>query len=163
MTKLAWIVFACAAVIAWAQFKPKDPPAQPIPFNHKQHSAIGIKCLDCHTIKPPGDAAGYPAEATCMGCHASVKKDSPSIAKLAEAARDRKPVPWVRVYRLPKTIYFSHDIHYRKAKTDCAVCHGPVAEREAIGQEKSIAMADCMSCHDRAKAPNDCGLCHDSF
>ena len=97
-----------------------------------------------------------------MGCHMTVKKDSPAIQKLSAAARQRKPVAWVRVYRLPKTVYFSHEVHYKKAATDCAICHGPVAEREAIGQEKSIAMTDCMACHDRYKASNDCNLCHDS-
>lgn len=159
---LAIIAFGFAA--AWAQtkpFTPKAPPEQPIAFSHKVHAGARIKCLDCHSMKPPGDTAGYPGEATCMGCHSTVKKESPAIQKLAEAARQRKPVAWVRVYRLPKTVYFSHEVHYKKTG-DCAVCHGPVAEREAIGQERSIAMTECMSCHDRYKASNDCGLCHDS-
>jgi hypothetical protein len=69
-------------------------------------------------------------------------------------------VPWVRVYKLPRTIYFSHAVHVKK--TDCAVCHGPVAARDSLGQEKSIAMADCMKCHDQRGASNDCNLCHDS-
>jgi len=159
---LAIVALACAAWSQTKPFAPKAPPEQPIPFSHKVHSVAGIKCLDCHTVKPPGDAAGFPSEASCMGCHSTVRKDSPAIQKLAEAARERKPVAWVRVYRLPKTVYFSHEVHYRKTG-DCAVCHGPVAERAAIGQEKSIAMADCMSCHDQHKASNDCGLCHDSF
>jgi hypothetical protein len=97
-----------------------------------------------------------------MGCHASIKKESPAIQTLANFALQKKPVPWVRVYRLPKTVYFSHEVHYKSAKVECAVCHGPVADRDAIGQEKSVAMADCMACHDRYKASNDCNLCHDS-
>ena len=131
---------------------------QLIPFSHKMHAAAQIKCLDCHTIRPPGDAAGFPSQAACMGCHATVKKDSPAIQKLA----GMKSIPWVRVYRLPRTVYFSHEIHYRKAKVDCEVCHGPVAERDVIVKEKSIAMQDCMACHDKYKASNDCNLCHDS-
>jgi hypothetical protein len=156
-------LLVCAGV--WAQsskpFTPKTPPEQPIPFNHKVHAAQSIQCVDCHLMKPPGDLAGYPAEASCMGCHATVKKESPAIQKLAAFAKEHKPVPWVRVYRLPKTVYFSHEVHYKKT-SDCVVCHGPVAERAAIGQEKSIAMTECMSCHDRYRASNDCGLCHDS-
>src|SRR5436190_8039165 len=127
---------ACLAV-AWAQSA--VPPTQPVPFNHKVHSALGVKCLDCHSIKPPGDLAGYPAVNSCMGCHATVKKESAAVQKLARYAAERTPVPWVRVYKLPKAIYFSHEVHHRKAKIDCVVCHGPVAERELIVQEKSIA------------------------
>ena len=98
-----------------------------------------------------------------MGCHATIKKDSAEIQKLAQFAAGQTAVPWVRVYRLGKTIYFSHETHHRKAKVDCVVCHGPVAEREVMAQEKSIAMTACMACHDQYKASNDCMLCHDSF
>ena len=97
-----------------------------------------------------------------MGCHLSVKKESPAIEKLAGFAAQKKPVPWVRVYRLPKTVYFSHEVHYKNVKVDCVECHGPVADRDSLGQEKSIAMADCMTCHDRYHASNDCNLCHDT-
>lgn len=144
------------------RFEPKPPPAQPLPFSHKVHTAQGVRCLDCHAIRPPGDQAGFPAEAACMGCHASVKKDSPHIQKLAAFAAARNRIPWVRVYRLPKTVYFSHEVHHRQAGVACADCHGPVAEREAIGLEKSIHMAACMSCHEQRKASNKCDLCHDS-
>jgi hypothetical protein len=161
-------IFLVAA--AWSQpavpeakpFTPKAPPEQPVAFSHKLHAAQGIKCLDCHTIPPPGDLAGYPGAATCMGCHLSIKKDSPEIRKVAAFAQGRKPIPWVRLYRLPKTVYFSHEIHHKQAGVACVLCHGPVAERDAIGQEKSIAMADCMKCHDQYKASNKCDLCHDS-
>jgi hypothetical protein len=131
---------------------------QPIAFSHKTHAAASIKCLDCHTIRPPGDAAGFPSESTCMGCHVTIKKESAEIQKLART----KPIPWVRVYRLPRTVYFSHEIHYKKAKVECEVCHGPVAQRDVLVKEKSIAMPECMACHDRYKASNDCNLCHDS-
>ena len=144
-------------------FQPKAPPAQPVPFSHKTHVATAAaKCVDCHTIRPPGDAAGIPAVSVCMGCHASIKADSEAIQKLAGFAARKTTVPWVRVYQLPRTVYFSHEVHAKKAKVECAVCHGPVAERDALGQEKSIAMAACMACHDRFNASNDCNLCHDS-
>jgi hypothetical protein len=153
----------------WAQappapkvFAPKPPPEQPIPFSHKTHVASGMQCANCHAIKPPGDKAGIPAETLCMGCHSSIKSDSPAIQKLAVFAKEKRAVPWVRVYKLPKTVYFSHEVHVRQAKAECATCHGPVAEREALGQEKSIFMAECMACHDQHKASNKCDLCHDT-
>jgi hypothetical protein len=165
-----WLVILLAITPAWDQpavpeakpFTPKAPPEQPIPFSHKKHVAIGIKCVDCHAIRPPGDLAGYPIAATCMGCHISIKKDSAATQKLAAYAKEGKRIPWVRVYQLPKFVYFSHETHHKQAGVDCSVCHGAVATRDAIGQEKSIAMADCMKCHDQYKASNRCDLCHDS-
>jgi len=97
-----------------------------------------------------------------MGCHLTLKKDSPEIQKLPGFAQQKKPIPWAQVYKLPRTVYFSHEVHHKRAKVDCSACHGPVSERDALGQEKSIAMADCMECHDRYKASNECNLCHDS-
>lgn len=143
-------------------FVPKPPPEQPVAFSHAKHSQAGIKCLDCHAMRAPGDQAGFPAVAVCMGCHATIRKESPEIAKLATFASAKKAVPWVRVYKVPKTVYFSHEVHVKQAKATCDACHGPVAEREAIGLEKSIHMAACMECHDRMKASNKCDLCHDS-
>ena len=149
VTVLVGCAVGCAASL-WGQagstkprpFQPKAPPDQPIAFSHKTHSAAALKCLDCHTIRAPGDAAGFPAESTCMGCHLSVKKESPAIEKLAGFAARKQPVPWVRVYRLPKTVYFSHEVHHKNAKVDCAECHGPVADKDSLGQDKSIARAD---------------------
>jgi len=143
-------------------FTPKPPPEQPIPFSHRTHAGARIACTGCHTIQAPGDHAGIPSEAVCMGCHTTIRKDSPAIQALAGFAKANRRVPWVRVYKLPKTVYFSHEVHYRQAKVECAECHGPVAERDALGQEKSIFMSECMACHDRHKASNKCDLCHDS-
>lgn len=162
MMLLVWVALMAQVMPPNKAFSPKPPPEQPLPFSHKTHAGAGIRCLDCHTIKAPGDKAGIPAVSTCMGCHASVKKDSPAIQKLASFGQDKKPVPWVRVYRLPKTVYFSHEVHHKQAGVACQQCHGAVEQREALGQEKSIYMAECMACHDRMKASNKCDLCHDS-
>lgn len=143
-------------------FEPKPPPEQPIPFNHKVHVGLGAQCLDCHKIEDPGFLAGYPATATCMACHAAVKTDSLHIQKLAEFDKQGKDIPWVKVYKVPDYVYFSHDWHHKEVKIACQECHGPVAEREAVFQEKSTSMIACMACHDQHKASNDCNLCHDA-
>lgn len=168
MRSLAILLAAAAALSSQPPmppkkvFTPKPPPEQPLPFSHKTHAAASIGCTDCHTIKAPGDHAGIPAETVCMGCHSFIKKESPAIQKLAAFAKEKQRVPWMRVYKLPKTVYFSHEVHHRQAKVECAECHGPVAERDALGQEKSIFMPECMACHDKYKASNKCDLCHDS-
>lgn len=144
-------------------FTPGAPVAQPVPFSHKTHAgAAKLKCLECHAIEAPGDYAGFPAEAKCMGCHVAIKADSPHIKQVAAAKQSGEPIEWKRVYRLKEFVYFSHEIHVRKAKTECGVCHGDVAAREVLHQEKSISMYACMRCHDERKAPNDCARCHDT-
>ena len=161
MTRLSIVGLCLSAFTAWPQTKPA--PQQPLPFSHKTHAgAAAMKCADCHAIKAPGDHAGLPAETLCMACHATIKKESLAIERLAAFAKSGQRVPWVRIYKLPKTVYFSHEIHVRKAKTECAECHGPVEEREALAAEKSIRMTECMACHDRRQASNKCDLCHDS-
>src|SRR5688572_24885133 len=70
---------------------------QPIPYSHKTHLAMGLKCNSCHRNADPGELMGLPAEGVCMGCHQTIKADSPHIQKLAAAAREKKPIPWVRV------------------------------------------------------------------
>jgi hypothetical protein len=143
-----------------AEKLPLPPPEQPIPFSHKLHVGLGAKCLDCHTIKKPGFAAGYPAAAVCMACHAAVKADSAPIQKLAEAEKTQTPVEWVKVYKVPDYVWFSHQTHAVEAKVACETCHGPVAEREVILKEKPTNMVSCMDCHAQHGAPNDCDLCH---
>lgn len=102
---------------------------------------------------------GFPPESFCMGCHQAIKADSPHIEKLAAAARDKKPMPWVRVYQIPAFVYFSHRVH-TAAGTPCDTCHGPVRERDVMTKEIVHNMKSCMACHAAAKARNDCGTCH---
>jgi hypothetical protein len=143
-------------------FKAGEPIAQPLPYSHKTHLALGLKCLDCHPIAAPGDFAGFPAEAKCMACHAAIKTDSPHIQKLAASEKAGEPIAWNRVYQLPEYVYFSHAVHHLDAKVACQTCHGDVAQREVLLQERPISMHACMRCHAEHGAPNGCGLCHDT-
>ena len=161
----AWCVVLLAqkpAPPAAEEKLPQAPPTQPIPFNHKTHVEQGIKCLDCHAIRDPGYEAGLPKEVVCMGCHVTIKKDSPSIRKLAEFARSKTPAPWARVYSVPDFVWFSHAVHVKEAKLECETCHGPIATRAAVFKEKSTNMASCVACHTERVASNGCDTCHSS-
>jgi c(7)-type cytochrome triheme protein len=103
---------------------------------------------------------GFPAETFCMSCHQTVNADSPHIEKVAAAAREKKAIPWVRVYRLPTFVYFSHRVHTGAGAT-CDTCHGPVRERDLITKEVLHDMRSCMACHAATKARNDCMACHE--
>lgn len=95
-----------------------------------------------------------------MSCHRTVKADSPHIGRLAAAAKEKKPMPWVRVYQLPAYVYFSHRVHTR-AGTTCEKCHGPVSESDVITKQVVHNMKSCMACHAANQAPNECGTCHE--
>src|SRR5258707_13198914 len=91
---------------------------QPVPYSHKTHLALGLKCNSCHRNADPGEFMGFPAESFCMGCHQAIKVGSPHIQKVAAAAGAKKPIPWVRVYQIPTYVYFSHRVHVA-AVTPC--------------------------------------------
>lgn len=132
---------------------------QPVRFSHKQHAALGVKCLDCHKTAAKEDQAGLPSVQQCLVCHRTLKSDSPEIQKLAELQRSKERIKWVRVYKVPDFVFFSHASHV-KAGEQCAACHGPVQEREVLAQEVSTSMVSCMNCHAARKASNECVLCH---
>jgi hypothetical protein len=163
----AVLVGSLSLVLAQAPAEPEKPAdkplaPQPIPFSHKTHVAAGVKCLDCHPMRKPGFAMGLPREQTCMGCHATVKADSPAIQKLASFAKAKTEVPWVRIYRVPDYVWFSHESHHREAGIACETCHGPVSQRDVLVKEKATSMAACMECHTAHKASNECNFCHDT-
>jgi len=142
---------------------PLPPPEQPLPFSHKTHvGQAAVKCHDCHSIKEPGFQAGYPKETVCMGCHMTIKKESPAIQKLAALAKAKTPAPWVKIYSVPVYVWFSHAIHVNEAKLECAGCHGAVAERDVLFKEKPTNMFSCMACHSQHGANNGCDVCHNT-
>lgn len=133
---------------------------QPIPYSHKTHLALGLKCSSCHKNPDPGELMEYPEEAFCMTCHRAIKTDSPHVQKLAAAAKAKKQIPWVRIYRLPDFVYFSHRVH-TEAGAACETCHGPVRERDVITKEVANNMRFCVACHKASGARNECGTCHE--
>jgi hypothetical protein len=151
----AFVVFSISSFAD----QPKGPE-QPIPYSHKQHLALGLVCKDCHTNPDPGDAMSFPATSKCMACHRTIKKDSPAIQKLAEFDRNKQEIPWVRVYKEPDFVFFSHKSHL-EAGAKCEDCHGHVAERDRLFRETDLSMAGCVSCHRQHNASQGCDYCHD--
>jgi hypothetical protein len=137
-----------------------EPSAQPIPYSHKKHLALGLKCQQCHPNPEPGDRMTFPATATCMACHVTVAKDKPSIQKLAEFAKSTQAIPWVRIYVVSSWVYWNHRSHL-EAKMTCGMCHGQVAELEVMTKVSNVTtMAGCIDCHRKNDASTGCQYCH---
>ncbi|HEY9137287.1 MAG TPA: cytochrome c3 family protein [Terriglobus sp.] len=136
------------------------PPAQPIPFNHQLHVGTAkLQCNDCHEPNRGGATLAIPQPSKCMLCHAAIATDKPAIKELTEKAKNNELVSWVRIYRVPSFVTFSHKTHTSAGAT-CEGCHGPVAERTVMAEEKNLHMAGCISCHQQANAPATCDTCH---
>ena len=39
---------------------------QPVPYSHKTHVGLGLKCNSCHKNADPGEMMGFPATSFCM-------------------------------------------------------------------------------------------------
>jgi hypothetical protein len=155
LTMRVMLVPLCALLLHAA-----DAPTQPIPFSHKVHAGtMKLACKMCHSNPDPGEAMTIAGVGRCMECHSAIKTGSPSIQRLAQYAKDGHEVPWVRIYRLPGFVDFSHREHLAAGNT-CEECHGPVAEREELSKEKETNMGACRACHAAKKASEHCAYCH---
>jgi hypothetical protein len=139
-----------------AQEDKRAPIKQPIAFSHKLHAESGIQCARCHTESK--DQAGIPNAKDCVACHRNFQTESATLQALS--VYEKTPIPWVRVYKLPSFVFFSHKSHLQ-AQATCATCHGEVQQREVLWQEKEISMASCLSCHKERGASTECSLCHE--
>ena len=143
-------------VCAWAA-----TAGQPIAYSHRQHIAMGLQCLDCHSSADTGAAATIPSVRKCMLCHTKLGTDKPEIKKLAAYAASGREVPWQRVYGFSREamVKFQHAPHAR-ANIGCAVCHGDMTKVDAAEPLVKHTMGTCLSCHRQYKASEDCATCH---
>lgn len=136
------------------------PPAQPIPYSHKTHLAVGLECKDCHTNPEPGRLMTFPATSKCMQCHVAIAKNKPTIQKLATFSKSQKPIPWVRVYTVLPGVSWTHRAHL-EAGVKCETCHGQVAQMDAMSEVTSVTtMYSCLNCHELNHAKTACDTCH---
>jgi len=135
--------------------------AQPIAYSHKKHIAMGLQCLDCHSMADIGPAATIPSVAKCMLCHARMGTDKPEIKKIADYAAKGREIPWVRVYGFDAQalVKFNHAPHIR-AQVQCATCHGDMTQAETAQKLVTHNMGTCLTCHRQKGASQDCATCH---
>jgi hypothetical protein len=135
-------------------------PAQPIPYSHKTHLALGLDCTGCHTNPEPGNLMTFPEASKCMSCHATVATKKTTILKLAALAKSGQPITWVRVYAVTPGVNWTHRKHVTTG-IKCETCHGQVAEMAAMSQATSVtSMGVCINCHKLHDAPTVCQTCH---
>ncbi|HXH82874.1 MAG TPA: c-type cytochrome [Candidatus Tectomicrobia bacterium] len=161
-------------------------PAQPIFFSHLIHAgSYQIPCQYCHADARRSEYAGLPSVERCMGCHRIIgAQDNPEIQKIHEYAAAGKPIPWVRIFKVPEFTYFPHKPHVQSGLA-CQTCHGPIERMRVVGAETGprlandlahliglrpgpplLSMGWCLECHREqnatrgTRAPLDCISCH---
>lgn len=158
---MAWRIEALLLLTLPVLAQESRPPVQPVAFSHKIHTAVGLKCQECHPNPDPGDHMTLPAAARCMQCHATIASQKPEIKKLAEFSASKKPIPWVRVYSVPAMAYWNHRAHL-SASLQCEACHGQVAQMDAVAKVTNVTTMDgCIACHREKGAGTGCGFCHE--
>ena len=154
-TTFSRLLFVLALVIA------ASASDQPIAYSHKQHIALGLECLDCHSSADTAAAATLPSLRKCMLCHAKVATAKPEIRKLAAFSASQREIPWQRVYGFPAEalVKFRHAPHFR-AKIACVQCHGDMTQATTADRLVNHNMGTCLSCHRQYQASEDCAACH---
>ena len=133
---------------------------QPIPFSHAFHAGeLGLDCLYCHRSAHQSPTAGIPSLHLCMGCHQNIEAKQSGIQTLLDHWRQKQPVSWVRLQRLPDFVYFTHERHLAHG-LQCSTCHGEVKQMTSTPRAATYEMGWCLSCHQQREAPRDCLTCH---
>ncbi len=144
----AWLIaLFCAVLGCRVGTQQGHAPEQPIAFSHALHAGLyEVDCQYCHAGAERSRHAGVPAASVCLNCHARVKTDSPEIQRLTAFVTSDRPVPWLKVHRLPDFAFFSHASHVG-AGLACQTCHGPVEQMVRVAQKETMAMGWCLDCH----------------
>ncbi|HEX9484218.1 MAG TPA: cytochrome c3 family protein [Gemmatimonadaceae bacterium] len=168
------LVLAIGAVVlsaySGASSSQGSAPDQPIAFPHPKHAAsvekggLGLNCLYCHNNANRSADVGMPAVNTCMGCHQSVmgttaagKAEIQKLWKYADVAnmgKNARPVPWVRIHKVPEYVHFPHVRHVNAGVT-CQTCHGQVQGMPKVYQAASLNMGWCVNCHVNGYDPKE--------
>jgi hypothetical protein len=145
-------------------------PQQPINFPHPVHvQRLGLNCLYCHYAANKSPDPGMPAVSTCMGCHTLIGPNRPAIPGWRAAATKSveieklqnyykngtgKPIPWVRIHKVPDYVHFPHMRHVNAGVT-CQTCHGQIQKMPQVYQYSSLNMGWCVSCHVNGYSPQE--------
>jgi cytochrome c553 len=147
---ITWVLAVNA--IAFGRSKGFSPD-QPIKFSHAVHAGQNkTDCNYCHYTAKTGKSAGIPSVSICNNCHFLVRNGTRSgtaeITKIIESLDSNKTVDWVRMYKLPDYVFFSHAQHVTAGEIACETCHGDVKTVDRLVQVPDLSMGWCIDCHD---------------
>ena len=162
--RAAIVVAALALVVAVARALAGNPGVvQPIAFNHRKHTQdLQLGCELCHPRVRIGAHPGLPALETCAMCHQAQQGTSAEAARVTELVTAGRPLVFVKLFRLPPHVYYTHRRHVGIADLECRNCHGDIALTTTPPRRPlvKIRMANCIACHRAQRQSTDCNACH---
>ena len=136
---------------------------QPIEFNHLKHtSELQLDCQFCHKYVVTGAHAGLPGAETCSICHGTVQGTSEEAARVTALLEEGDPIRFMKLFRLPDHVFYTHRRHAGIGELECQSCHGGIADtdRPPVRPLVTVTMEFCMACHEERGVTNDCNACH---
>lgn len=136
---------------------------QPIAYSHAVHvRKLEMACEACHAAATGDGELALPALSTCAACHQEPNGTSAAEGMVVEAVRADRDIPWARLYRLPRHVYFTHRRHVAVARIACERCHGDMGSQARPPPLPLVAltMGGCIDCHRERHASRDCDACH---
>ncbi|HXG34097.1 MAG TPA: cytochrome c3 family protein [Bryobacteraceae bacterium] len=130
-----------------------------IPFSHKRHAALKLRCVACHPAARKAERAGLPSVAECLSCHRAVLADRPLIRRLAGQPANATPFASAGRVRQADFVFFSHARH--TARVECDICHTGASGQESGPIAAPLTMKACMDCHAATRATLACNACHE--
>ncbi len=159
---LLLLALSCVGTTLFVVLRVKAAPQESIAFSHQAMVQAGVTCLYCHADARRSPAAGMPSVEKCMGCHRTIATDNPEVQKLAGYWNRQEAIPWPRLNRLPRFVYFTHRVHIAQG-LNCERCHGDVGHMELAQPVVLMNMGWCLSCHNsqpNAGQLRSCVVCH---
>ncbi len=158
---IPWLAGLAVWLTAAACLNLTGPGAGTVPrFPHDVHVVDKqLGCTFCHPRVRADERPGFPPPELCAPCHDDIDRDKPADRRVAAFYGPDSRFLRELAAPLSPEIRFSHRQHVTGARLECSECHGRLdAPRAATdrGQRKT----DCMSCHQRSGAPNECATCH---
>jgi len=128
-------------------------------FSHETHvHEERLDCFSCHETAMMTDDPGMPEQESCAVCHDEIDEGQPEERRVESLFVDGA-FQAARMAALDGEVLFSH-LQHVTAEDSCGDCHTNIERNDAVGPEQAVPMDDCMECHARQRAPNECADCH---
>jgi len=131
--------------------------------NWRVSSHKDVGCEECHIM--PGFANMLRSKmSAARQVRKHVKGDTQGSAIQAHVpdANCRKCHPETRDLVVYHGLKITHKQHWDRG-IECTVCHSRVVHGPNAAIKNTPRMSTCFQCHDGKKAPNNCGLCHETL
>ncbi len=153
------LVAGTSAVVARA----RSAVVQPVPFSHFLHTQeLQLACETCHEYARTGAHPGLPSVETCATCHQEPQGSSPRESLVVAYVAASRPLVFIKLFRLPAHVFYTHRRHVGVAELGCHNCHGDIAHATRPPRRPlvRVTMGMCVECHLRTNQTTDCVACH---